>query len=84
MEAGVESSSGGVRAALDGMAAPPASSPGGAGAGASGSGRSLNLSGATFTFNGVKDAETAEARFGEVLMRLLEGDAAQLGAMVPS
>jgi hypothetical protein len=83
MEGGIVDSSAGVRAAMDKMAAPPAASPGTASA-ASGSGRSLNLSGATFTFNGVKDAETAESRFAEVLTRLMEGDAAQLGAMVPS
>lgn len=84
MQAGIESSSGGVRAALDSMAAPSAQTPAGAPASASGMGRQLNLSGAQFTFNGVKDAETAEARFAEVLTRLIEGDASQLGAMVPS
>jgi hypothetical protein len=84
MQAGIESSSGGVRAALDSMAAPPAQTPAGASASTSGTGRQLNLSGAQFTFNGVKDAETAEARFAEVLTRLIEGDASQLGAMVPN
>lgn len=50
------------------------------GAGATGAG-ALNLSGATFVFNGVADAEQAEGRFGELLTRLLEGDAYALGAV---
>ena len=43
---------------------------------------SLDLHGATFNFYGVKDAEDAERSFGEMLTRLLEGDASQLGAEV--
>lgn len=49
--------------------------PGGAGAGAS-----SPISGNTFVFNGVKDAEDAESRFSEVITRLLEGDALTVGA----
>jgi hypothetical protein len=39
-----------------------------------------NFQGASFVFNGVKDAEDAEARFGALLTRILEGDATTLGA----
>jgi hypothetical protein len=44
------------------------------------SGASVNLQGATFVFNGVADAEQAEQRFEEMLTRMLEGDAAAMGA----
>lgn len=47
---------------------------------ASGAGAGIDLSGATFNFYGVENAEQAEERFSEVLTRLLEGDAAALGA----
>lgn len=40
------------------------------------------LKGAIFNFYGVEGAEDAEARFGELLTRVLEGDAAALGAHV--
>lgn len=40
---------------------------------------SANLQGATFNFYGVRDAEDAESKFGELLTRILEGDAGQLG-----
>jgi hypothetical protein len=43
------------------------------------SGTSLDLKGATFNFYGVEGADNAESRFGELLTRLLEGDATQLG-----
>lgn len=52
------------------------------GAGTQTGGASANLSGATFNFYGVKDAEDAESKFGELLTRILEGDAAQLGGAV--
>lgn len=41
---------------------------------------SLDLHGATFNFYGVEGAEDAEARFGELLTRAVEGDATALGA----
>jgi hypothetical protein len=50
-----------------------------AGGGAS---RGVDLSGSTFNFVGVKDAEHAWDMFSERLTRLLEGDAAALGAPV--
>lgn len=43
---------------------------------------SLNLAGANFNFYGVKDADQAEGRFGELLTRLLEGDVTSLGGEV--
>lgn len=64
------------RAAPAGAAAAGSSAPAG---GAKG-GSSIDLSGSTFVFNGVKDAEDAEAMFREMLTTVLEGDAAQLGA----
>jgi hypothetical protein len=45
-------------------------------------GKSLDLSGASFVFNGVADAETASQRFGEMLTRFLEGDAASAAGEV--
>lgn len=51
----------------------------------SGRGAALDLSGATFVFHGVADAEQAELRFGDLLTRLLEGDADSIaGAEVPA
>lgn len=43
------------------------------------SGSSIDLSGATFVFHGVANAEQAETRFGELLTRILEGDVLSLG-----
>jgi hypothetical protein len=45
---------------------------------------SANLAGATFNFYGVQGAEDAESRFSDLLTRILEGDAAQLGSEVPA
>jgi hypothetical protein len=47
-------------------------------------GGGADLSGATFNFYGVKDAEDAASKFGEVLTRILEGDALELGDAVPT
>jgi len=58
--------------------APAASTPASAPASA---GNSANLQGATFNFYGVEGADGAVSRFGEMLTRVLEGDAAQLGAV---
>lgn len=74
---GVEGTTSTTQSALEGMVAPPAPAAVATGA-SSGGGGGLNLSGATFNFYGVEGAEDAEGRFGELLTRLLEGDAAQL------
>jgi len=52
---------------------------------AASAGKAFDLSGATFNFYGVKDAEQATESFGEMLTRLIEGDVAQLGGeMAPA
>lgn len=87
MEVGVTRSSGGVQDSLESMVSPPAAGTkdGGAAAAAGSSARSgANISGNTFVFNGVPGMEDAEARMSELLTRLLEGDAASLGAQVPN
>jgi hypothetical protein len=43
-------------------------------------GVSINLAGATLTFSGLADAPAGIEKFAEMLTRLIEGDAAQLGA----
>jgi len=43
---------------------------------------SVSFAGAVFNFSGIADAADAAERFGEVLTRLLEGDAAQLAGEV--
>jgi hypothetical protein len=76
---GVEDSSGEAQSALADMTSPPAvdaPAPRGGGAAAA----APNFSGATFIFNGVAGAEDAERRFGDLLLRILEGDAIQVGA----
>jgi hypothetical protein len=50
-----------------------------AAAGGGGGGGGIDLSGATFVFQGVEGAEDAEQRFSEMLTRLIEGDVTQLG-----
>lgn len=82
-----------VRSSLERMVDPPApttqagSATGaraGGGAAAASSGGS-NFAGAVFNFYGVENAEDAEARFGEIVTRLWEGDAASIGgASVPT
>jgi uncharacterized protein YoxC len=80
---GVEESAPQAQSALSNMVSPPVTSgeaaSAGAGAAAGGGGGSANFAGATFVFNGVAGAEDAEARFAELLTRIFEGDAAQLG-----
>jgi hypothetical protein len=44
----------------------------------SSSSKTIDLSGAVFTFHGVKDADTARDKFAEALTALLEGDADSL------
>jgi hypothetical protein len=94
MAVGLDSGAATVQGAIEGVVAPPAleavTLPGAtapsptATAPTSGQGGAVNLSGATFVFNGVQGAEDAEGRFGALLTRLLEGDVAQLGSAVPT
>jgi hypothetical protein len=81
MAQGVEGATSGVQGALESMVAPTEAPDASSFSGGKG-GASLNLAGASFVFNGVEGAEDAEARFGALLTRLLEGDAAQLGTGV--
>jgi hypothetical protein len=81
---GIEAETGAVQSSLETMVAPPKVEPptaivAGAGGG-SGAGSSVDLSGATFNFYGVKDAESSVSAFEEALTRVLEGDAIAVGA----
>lgn len=51
-------------------------------AASAGAGSSVDFKGAIFNFYGVEGADDAEARFGTLLTRVLEGDAIQLGGEV--
>lgn len=79
---GVDDGAGDAQSALANMVSPPSASDIGApgvngSAGASGAGgRSISLSNVTFQFNGVRDAEHAQASFKETLLRVLEGETA--------
>ncbi len=55
------------------------SSDAGGGGSSTSSSKSISITG-PFIFQGVQGAEDAESRFGELLTRILEGDATQLGA----
>ena len=79
MAQGVEASSPMVQSSLESMTAPP-EVRGGQPAAPASSSSGANMSGAIFNFYGVEGAENAVARFGEMLTRFVEGDAAQLGA----
>jgi hypothetical protein len=82
MAQGVDRSAPGVQDAYSGLVAPPAPPSGATGSTSSGSSVSgVKLENVQFIFNGVQGAEEAESRFSTLLTRLLEGDAAQLGAM---
>lgn len=91
MAQGVDKSAGDVQGSMADMVSPPTSpleaqtgvQGAKSGASASSSG-GATITGNTFTFNGVQGAEDAEQRFGALLTRLLEGDAAQVGAEVPA
>lgn len=91
---GVESKQGDSGRAVDSLVMPEQTrrdiqrggSSGGDGGGAPvvaqdspGGGATINLAGATFNFSGVANAEEAEERFGDMLMRFLEGDARTVG-----
>jgi hypothetical protein len=77
MAGGVEAASGDVQGSLESMVAPPTVGAGGGAAG--GSSGSASVSGNTFNFHGVAGMDDAEARFGALMTRLLEGDVAQIG-----
>jgi hypothetical protein len=82
---GIEGETGAVQSSLETMVAPPSVetptlSNAGGGPGASGGGSRIDLSGASFVFNGVKDAESSVSLFEEALTRILEGDAVAVGA----
>lgn len=62
------------------LARPQAATQGPAATGGAGAAKAVDLHGATFNFYGVEGADDAEARFGELLTRAVEGDAAALGA----
>lgn len=80
MAQGIDRSSTGVQDAYSGLVAPPAA-PAGASGSMSSTSSGIKLENVQFVFNGVQGAEEAESRFSSLLTRLLEGDAAQLGAM---
>ena len=82
---GIERTTPRVKGSLEDMLSPPdsgasASSQGGASSFAHGA---ASLENVTFNFYGVEGAEQAVARFRGMLTAVLEGDAAQLGAMAP-
>lgn len=66
-------------------AATASAAPAPAPASAASGGASVNLAGATFNLYGVEGAEDAERRIGELLTKIMQGDAASLGAeMAPA
>src|SRR5690606_217818 len=84
MSKGVEDTAPAVQGALETMVEPPsvaaASAGAGAAEGAASAGGGIDLSGAVFNLYGVEGADDAADRISEALTRLIEGDAAQLGA----
>lgn len=74
---GVEDGAGAAQAATQAMVEAPSAGGGG------GVGGGLNFAGATFIFNGVANAEQAEGRFRELLLRILTGDVLTLGGREP-
>lgn len=77
---GVEAGAPAAQGSMAAMVAPPAAS----GAPSSGAGgHKIDLSGASFVFHGVRDAENAAAKIGEALTAILRGDVESLrGAAV--
>lgn len=71
-------------AAGAGAVSSPADAPAKAAPAAASKGGDRNVSGNTFIFNGVKDAEDALDKFAEMLTRVVEGDALQMGAPAPA
>jgi hypothetical protein len=84
MSVGVDRSSVGVQDSLERMVAPPSAQPSAAAPPAPTAHAGGSMSGNTFNFYGVQGAEDALERFEDMLTRVLEGDAAQLGAAVPN
>lgn len=80
MAVGIDKSSANVQTSMASMISPPASS-GGASTPALKSSAGASISGNTFILQGVQGADDAVSRIGELVTRLLEGDAAQLGAV---
>lgn len=74
---GVEDGAGAAQAATQAMVEAPSAGGGG------GVGGGLNFAGATFIFNGVANAEQAEGRFRELLLRIITGDVLTLGGREP-
>jgi hypothetical protein len=70
---GVDESAPQAQSAMETMVEPPPTQAG------SKSFNGGSIQGNTFIFNGVQGAEDAEARFSELLTKLLEGDALQMG-----
>lgn len=91
-EAGVDDGAGAAQTALESMVEPPDPMPapaaraGGKASGkaSAGSSSSINLAGAVFNFYGVEGSEDSERRFGDLLLRIVEGDVDQLGGAVPA
>jgi hypothetical protein len=82
---GIEGETAHVQSSLETMVAPPSvESPAvpsrAAAVGGSDGGSKVDLSGATFIFNGIANAESAVSAFEEALTRVLEGDAIAVGA----
>jgi hypothetical protein len=71
---GVDEGAAQAGAAMAGLLAPPPAATGASRAPAGGA-RSIDLSGASFTFNGVQNAEHATQLFQEMLTRFFEGTA---------
>jgi hypothetical protein len=85
MADGIDDQKANVQSSMEALSElPEPSAPGGVGAGSSKGGFSINLAGATITFQGVKDAQTAIANFGDMLLKSLEGDVSQLAGAVPN
>lgn len=84
MAQGVEASTGGVQGALEAMVSPPAEAASAAPTASSGGGGGASVTGNTFVFHGVQGAEDAVSRIEELLLRIREGDLAQLGGAVPA
>lgn len=82
---GVDAGAGDAGASLAALTDPGPTAAAAPGSGGGGAEVSIDLSGATFVFQGVADAQSATVRFGEMLTRLIEGDSDSIaGAEVPA
>lgn len=77
---GVDDNAPKASSAVERLVAPPSSPSGGGGS----SSKGADLSGATFNFYGVKDAESAQASMLDALTSLLEGEGAQTATEAPA